>query len=235
MSSEELRRKNRDLENEIRAAKRRVRALESNLASLREAFASISQDNDRFERREQDRLAQEGDVRQELLGLTGELGNAVFLMDRSQTMGTSGRWDEAVSTLKTWLQHLPVQNAAVIAFGGGQLEAFPARDYARRSAGEFTSVLSALDTIKTGGSTNTHEAIEQAFRYDDLDAVILFTDGRPDGKYGSKDVLELVENLRFFRPNVKVHVIGVGDYFDGPMKRFLLGLREAGGGKFIGQ
>lgn len=237
-----LREQSQSLEDEIGLSKNRVRELEkeaqaseSQIRELETKIAAVSNANARFELQEQDRLAREGDVRQELLGLTGEMGNAVFLMDRSQTMGESGRWAEAVSTLKTWLQHLPVQNAAVIAFGGGQLEAFPSRDYARRSAGEFTSVLAELDGLETGGATNTHEAIEQAFRYDDLDAVILFTDGRPDGKYGAKDVLELVENLREFRPNVKLHVIGVGDYFDGPMKRFLLGLREAGGGKFIGQ
>ena len=232
---EELVAINEQLRSQLSLERAEVDSLKLKQLKMDERIDKLADTNSQFEELEQRRTVQEGGVRQELLGLSGSLRNVVFLMDRSQTMGQSGRWQEAVETLKTWLRHLPVENAAVIAFHGGRLDSFPARDYAGRDAGEFEAILDDVGDLTTGGSTNTYEAVEQAFRYDDLDSIILFTDGRPDGKYGVADVLKMVAIERKRRPNVVLHVIGVGDYFDGPMKRFLLGLREAGGGKFIGQ
>ncbi len=219
---------------ELRAQIAKIDDLTNQIAALELAASLNAEEQDR-------RTEEQGQIRSQLLGLEGSLGKVVFLLDRSQTMGQSGRWDEAVNTISKWIEHLPIAEAAVIMFSGNTLEAVPSRGYADRRAGGLDALVTQLEDVRTGGSTNTYEAIEAAFRYDDLNTIILFTDGRPDGsRHGTSDVLELVVRERQRRLDahgldIKLHVVGVGDYFDQKTKDFLLELRNRGGGKFIGQ
>ncbi len=215
--------------------------LQAQVAMITDQIAALELTASRNAEEQDRRTEEQGRIRSQLLGLEGSLGKVVFLLDRSQTMGQSGRWDEAVNTISKWIEHLPIGQAAVIMFSGNTLETVPSRGYADRRAGGLDAMVTQLEDVKTGGSTNTYQAIEAAFRYDDLNTIILFTDGRPDGsRHGTSDVLELVVRERQRRLDahgldIKLHVVGVGDYFDQKTKDFLLELRNRGGGKFIGQ
>ena len=194
-----------------------------------------------------------GEIRRELLGIPGSVENVVFVVDRSSSMARSGRWEDARSTIAAWIEHLPVAKAAMIVFGSDVRVIPSALDStANRLPGsvdlpELTdstrrALIQELDSLAPDGQTRTARAIRRAMEFRGFDCVILFTDGAPDASEEGLSVgdprvavLELVRQLRRSSPNVRMHVVGIGDYFNATMRDFLLGVAREGNGAFIGR
>lgn len=84
----------------------------------------------------------------------------------------------------------------------------------------------AIEPLKPGGGTNIHDALEQAFRDQDVDTIYLLTDGEPSaGAITNVDDLA-AEVQRWNRVRqVVIHTIGIG--VDGPLLKRLA--TESGG------
>jgi predicted nucleic acid-binding Zn-ribbon protein len=188
----------------------------------------------------------EAELRRQLLGLDGELGRVVFVLDRSGSMDVKdkrtgrNRWQDAISTIDAWLRYLAVDEAALVVFSGG-IDVFPPDgrwvSLSKEGAGPL---LEGLKDLSPMGATNTLEALRRAYRYPEVKVIILFTDGAPDsGKDGgvgtADDILRFVANQKAAGLNVRIHTVGIGDYFSPRMRDFLLQLSGETGGTFIGR
>lgn len=127
-------------------------------------------------------------ISKEISGLKGELKKVVILFDVSWSMKEDAiRWDNAVTTVDTWLKHLPFEEVALITFGNG-VEVFPKEhSFLPISADEGqvnrNLISNYLNRIAKNGKrecTNTYLALKTAYaRYKEADMIILFTDGKP--------------------------------------------------------
>jgi hypothetical protein len=90
------------------------------------------------------------------------------------------------------------------------------------------------------GGTNTLAALRRAYGYPGAEVIILFTDGAPDtGRDGgvgtSDDILQFVKDQKAAGSKLRIHTVGIGDYFSPRMSEFLLRLSGETGGTFIGR
>lgn len=206
----------------------------------------------------------EGSLRQELLSLRGPMSNVVILLDRSASMKDSGRWDDALRVIESWIEHLPIERCAVIAFGS-DCQAIPA-------LGEFVDVGGSSETapsararllrhvraLEPGGETAMVEALEWAYQFPGVDTLILFTDGEPldprranprkainprreaelsSGERRRIARVQVEEALALSRKHahIPINVVAVGDYFADWKAQFLLGLARNTHGAFLGR
>ena len=180
----------------------------------------------------------EGAVRAELLGLKPPLNKVVFVVDRSSSMNEAKeavkRWEDCIQTIKTWINSLPVQKAALIVFGD-DIKVYPQDEKSMlRLPERAIELTNALDNLQPKGGTKTQAALWKAYSsYDNIDAIILFTDGAPDE--GIDSVLTFVDEMARQKPNTRIYTVGIGDYFNGQMGRFLREVSKRTGGTFIGR
>jgi hypothetical protein len=192
-------------------------------------------------------LIEEGRHNRELVGLTGKLDRVAILFDASGSMrqaantGGSDRWAEAQQLAGTWLQHLNVQQCVLIVFSS-TVRTFPddgsladlrgAGGKAKREA-----LLQHVKTVTPEGWTNTYEALRKAYQYD-IDAILLFSDGAPStsttGLFDPAVVQQIYELCRA-HPNIRVHTIGLGNYFDQNASTFLRSVAKITNGTFRGK
>lgn len=190
-----------------------------------------------------------GGIGQELLGFPGALNRVVFVIDRSQSMTTGNRWEEAKQTIKAYIKHLPVSHTALVVFGS-DVKTIPSSLHRTQNqlwntqplpamTPEIRQVLTQeLDSINPQGETRTRRALHRAMEFENLDAIILFTDGAPDSIDGGdsrQSVMELVRNWSKEHPEAHIHTVGIGDYFNESMRDFLLGIARATKGGFVGK
>jgi hypothetical protein len=181
-----------------------------------------------------------------LLGLDGELDRVVFVLDRSGSMDVNdrrtgrNRWQDAISTIDAWLRYLAVDEAALVVFSAG-VDVFPPDgrwvSISKEGAGPL---LEGLKDLSPMGPTNTLEALRRAYRYSRVKVIILFTDGAPDygmdgGGGTADDILQFVASQKSAGLDVRIHTVGIGDYFKPQMRDFLLRLSGDTGGTFIGR
>lgn len=181
---------------------------------------------------EEIRLTQ-GVVNQQLLGISGSLDRAVFVFDRSFSMNSDNRWEFTRQTMRIWLEMLPVREAAVVVFNDEVLQ-FPPGQKALLplTAANRERLASSLDGLVPTGRTDTAGALQKAYQYEPIDAIILFTDGAPDD---SERVTNVVSKMVARFPGTRIHVVGLGDYFNEDFGRFLKNLASQTGGAFIGR
>lgn len=194
----------------------------------------------------------EAQLRQELLGLEGSMNSVVFVVDRSASMAQSGRWDSAVKTVLDWIEHLPIKKVALVTFGGDvetvpeEIGASPAwrpdtREIPDASVEHRRRLATFLRELKPSGATRTADGLRRAMDFRGADAFILFTDGAPDSFDGGRSgdpreqVMMVISQWVSAAPGRRVHVVGIGDYFKGSMRDFLLNAAKAGSGTFIGR
>ena len=179
----------------------------------------------------------EGAVRAELLGLKPPLNKVVFVVDRSSSMNEKEgvkKWEDCIQTIKTWINSLPVQNAALIVFDD-DIKVFPSDGKPMFKLPEDSIKLTnELDNLQPKGGTKTQAALWKAYSsYGDIDAIILFTDGAPEE--GIDSVLTFVDEMARQKPNTRIYTVGIGDYLNGQMGRFLREASKRTGGTFIGR
>lgn len=186
----------------------------------------------------------EGGVRRELIGLKGKDGKlrrVAILFDASFSMKQGGRWDKARSVMEVWLKYLDIDAGALVVFNT-DVKVFPANGTLLLFSGAGTSnrdkLCQFLAAVEPVGGTNTLAALQRAYSYPDLDAILLFTDGAPnDGRGAVFDpkVAEKIYVLCQSHRDVPINAVGLGDYFKPDLSHFLLKIAEITGGTFLGR
>lgn len=232
----------RSIEQATSLAREAERQAASSAAELGALTARLHEDVADANRQLQEMEKVQRGINQQLLGITGSLEDVVFVIDRSQSMSKDGRWDDAKRTIRAWIEHLPVERAAMVVFGSSvtaipdSTALVPIEGLLRR---EFAS---QLDQIDPAGSTLTLKAMQRAMRFESPDAIILFTDGNPERASGDRSpadqreaIYRLVDDYHANNPETRVHTVGIGDYFNPRMSEFLVSLAQRTGGTFIGR
>lgn len=193
------------------------------------------------------RLALESRVNRELLGLRGNLKRVAFLFDASGSMkeqGTTGedRWAQAQSIAAIWLQHLEVDECVLIVFST-DVHTFPSDGTMLRVRGpqgeaNRNQLLKHLKSVRPEGWTNTLDALRSAYKYPNIDAIILFSDGAPtrgnSGKFDPR-LAEEIYGLCRQHANIPINSVGLGNYFDPDMGTFLRSVARHTSGTFRGR
>jgi hypothetical protein len=188
------------------------------------------------------RVAKEKTLNRELVGLRGGLRRVAILFDSSGSMGQSGRWEEVQRIASTWLDYLDVDECVLIVFSS-EATAFPADGTMIRVSGpqgdaNRVRMMTHLRSVKPEGWTNTLAAMRKAYEYENLDTIILFSDGAPtdqDGNDFNAQVAEQIYALCRQHSDIPVNAIGLGDYFDEALSTFLRTVAHTTGGTFLGR
>jgi hypothetical protein len=235
----------------------RDKSLEETLAKLKRAaelFQGLRAEKEQLkqqlsaaELQRHAQLIEEGRNNRELVGLSGRLERVAVLFDASGSMrqaATSGggdRWAEAQQIAGTWLKHLNVQQCVLIVFSS-QVHTFPQDGTLadlRGPAGKAKreALLQHVKSVTPNGWTNTHAALRKAYEYK-IDSILLFSDGAPtetDSGVFDPAVAQKIYALCRTRPNIPIHTIGLGNYFDQNASTFLQSIAKITGGTFRGR
>jgi hypothetical protein len=239
------------------ALSERDKQAEEYLAKLKRAaelFQGLKTENQQLEHalsaaelKRQQQLIEEGRRNRELLELNGRLERVAILFDASGSMkqavanATNDRWVEAQQIASTWLEHLPVQQLVLIVFAS-EVRTFPADGSLADVRGQDgnakrSALMQNLKGVTPDGWTNTLDALRKAYQYD-VDTILLFSDGAPSppnsGRFDPAVARQIYELCRA-HPNIPIHTIGLGNYFDQNASTFLRTVAKITGGTFRGR
>jgi hypothetical protein len=223
-----------------------MRATQNDRDNARRQLSQLQ--NDRDDARRQ--LSQMQKELKAFVGLRGVMQGVVFIFDTSGSMDNE-HFPEYIDLLKRWVLSLSFEQFNVIQFNsdvtvwseGGMR---PGTVENRRAA------LAFIDTFKPQKLTNTLEAMKRAFAMQNVDTIILFTDGSPvlfrDGKpvtgdngkfiFGDRPMEQVRQWLRDHNTprRVIVNTVATGDYVtDVKFGEFLRTIARENGGEFIGR
>ena len=190
-----------------------------------------------------------------VIGLKGKMQNVVFVVDRSESLGrgpdAQARFDDCKKLLAAWIDTLAFKEFNVVQFnnlvdvpGGWQGKLVDGTDQNRQQAVQY------VHSLQAAGTTNTMGALQHALGLPGVDAVVLFSDGWPDGPNGrtptdtaGKDRATdwILDYLRDHnrdsrdRPKVTINTVAVGNYLNTVYGNFLQNIAKENGGVFIGR
>ncbi|HEY0172305.1 MAG TPA: VWA domain-containing protein [Pyrinomonadaceae bacterium] len=158
--------------------------------------------------------------------------NLVFLVDVSGSMDSPAKLPLVKSSLRTLAEQLrPRDRVAVVVYAGASGLALPSTTGDRRD-----EIISAVERLKAGGSTNGGSGIQLAYRVAEenfirggTNRVILATDGDFNvGVTGDEQLVALIEEKRRGGVFLSVLGFGAGNYNDSAMER----LADKGDGNY---
>jgi Ca-activated chloride channel family protein len=158
--------------------------------------------------------------------------NLVFLVDVSGSMGEPNKLPLVKSSLRTLAEQLrPRDRVAVVTYAGASGLALPSTTGDRRG-----EILSAVDRLQSGGSTNggsgirlAYEVAQQNFIRGGTNRVILATDGDFNvGVTSETELVGLIEEKRRGGVFLSVLGFGSGNYNDSLMEK----LADRGNGNY---
>lgn len=171
-----------------------------------------------------------------LLGINTDQKSFVIVVDLSGSMDAYANL--MIRSVLEILQPLDDSNEFAIlgysGMGSTRIMTFPSASRMATGSAENLSRAAAFTrnlADNFGGSTPTHGALLRALQYP-ADAVILISDGAPDGNPATimEDVSRLNARLR-----KEIHTVALGDYTgDRDLVLFLQGLARRNGGDFVG-
>ncbi|MBC8352122.1 MAG: hypothetical protein H8E66_09030 [Planctomycetes bacterium] len=201
------------------------------------------------ERKFQQQLLVETRINRELIGINGKLQRVAVVFDASGSMkeaagngGGGDRWQEAQQIARTWLQHLDVDECVLIVYSS-DVRTFPedgSLAKVRGDGGETArnQLLEHLTGVEPKGWTNTLEALRKAYTYEDVDSMILFSDGAPTnpnlGRF-DQGVADEIYALCRDHEGIPINTVGLGNYFDADLGTFLRTVASTTGGTFLGR
>lgn len=149
--------------------------------------------------------------------------NLVFLVDVSGSMRSKDKLELAKSSLKLLTKNLRKQDTvSMVVYAGRTQVELPA------TAGNKTStILSAIDRLTAGGSTNGEAALKlayneaaQHFKKDGINRILLMTDGDFNvGMSSNKDIIDMVEQQRKRGISLSTLGFGTGNYNEHMMEQ----------------
>jgi len=181
-------------------------------------------------------------INQELVGIRGGLKRVAILVDASGSMQQDNRWIVVRDIVAGWLGHFDVDECALIIFNA-DVKAFPPSGMLNVSGDQGDArrqwLIDRLAGEKPGGWTNTVAALTKAYEYENLDSILLFTDGNPSSAASAAYNAEHVQAIYALIDaqagrKIPVNTIGLGD--DAPeLSAFLRTLARKTGGTFLGR
>lgn len=224
----------------------RLRRAADLFKNLRAEKVTLEEQLSSAELRFRQQTARETVVNRELVGLRGNLRRVAIVFDASGSMKEKGatggdRWADAQRFASTWLQHLDVDECVLIVFSS-DVRTFPANGTMVNIGGETgaekrAELMAQLQAVEPAGWTNTLDALRKAYTYQDLDTIILFSDGAPTNANSGRfdpQVAEQIYALCRQHPNIPINTIGLGNYFDQNLATFLRTVAEITNGTFRG-
>jgi predicted nucleic acid-binding Zn-ribbon protein len=195
-------------------------------------------------------LLRANEVGRYFVGLSKEDKKVLFVVDHSGSMaapvlrsasskGIQDRWQDVTMAIRAWLTKIPSIDSAALILFSSRVRAFPS-DYSLvkmdRLDGSATErgaeLTNELEKVEPVGGTNLVEAMELALsQYRDVDAIVLFTDGRPTGERESdnssasalcRKILDNLERAQSTGAVPRIYVVALGDYFDDEFGKFLV-------------
>ncbi|HEX8284671.1 MAG TPA: VWA domain-containing protein [Pyrinomonadaceae bacterium] len=158
--------------------------------------------------------------------------NLVFLIDVSGSMDSPNKLPLVKLSLRTLAEQLrPRDRVAIVTYAGASELVLPS------TAGDrFGEIASAVERLKTGGSTNGSSGIQLAYRIAQenfirggANRVILATDGDFNvGVTGDAELVSLIEEKRRGGVSLSVLGVGTGNLNDSAMER----LADKGDGNY---
>jgi hypothetical protein len=242
-----------ELETQLAARDKTVEEYLAKLKRATELFQGLAAEKKQLQQqlseselRRQAELLEEARNNRELIGLTGKLERVAVLFDASGSMrnasssGDGDRWAEAQQIAANWLQHLNVQRCVLIVFSS-DVRAFPddgSLADLRGAGGKVRRdlLLRHVRDVSPDGWTNTYDALRKAYQYD-IDSILLFSDGAPSKSTSGvfePEVAQQIYTLCRQHPNIPVHTIGLGNYFDQNASTFLRSVAKITNGTFRG-
>jgi hypothetical protein len=218
------------------------RMLALKVEALQTQLANALDDLDKADQQLDQQREREATLNRELVGLRGDLKRVAILFDASGSMSKSGRWDEVQKIAATWLDHLEVDECVLIVFSTNVVSFPPDGSWLRVSGPQGREnrgrMMGYLESVQPAGLTNTLAAMQQAYQYEGLDTIILFSDGAPtepdSGTFSSAAARQIYDLCRQ-HPEIPVNAIGLGNYFDQNFATFLRSVASLTGGTFIGR
>ena len=254
VARDESKTKVQQLETQLAARDKTTEEYLAKLKRATELFQGLRVEKEQLQRalskaelQRQAELLEEGNNNRELVGLTGRLERVAILFDASGSMrqaatsGGSDRWAESQQIAATWLKHLNVQQCVLIVFSS-EVRTFPDDGSLADLRGEGgkakrDSLLQHVKAVSPDGWTNTYDALRKAYQYD-VDSILLFSDGAPSqptsGVFDPAVAQQIYELCRA-HPNIPIHTIGLGNYFDQNASTFLRSVAKISGGTFRGR
>lgn len=232
---------------EIAGLKKQLNGVMRELAREREA---AGRDHAAGQRELAQARGQLADLENELagaVGLGGQMKGVVFIFDTSESMATD-RFKEYTGLLKSWVRHLRFERFNVIRFGS-DVQAWSASGLQDSVGQKRDEALAFIDTFQPKGQTNTLAALRKALEDENVDTIILFSDGEPyrfqDGQpvlgrngkpiRGREAIQEVHEYLREHGRGTVVNTVGMGNYLNQEYGKFLQDVARAHHGVFIGR
>lgn len=191
----------------------------------------------------------------DVLGFNGRFENVVFIIDISHSMThvkdpdrkgyknakfRPARWNRVKKEIVTWARNLRMKSLRVVLFHSDVIEhpgngGFYGMEGEDRAA-SVAAIATLLEEVEPNLATNTLGAFEAAYKYPNIDTMILFTDGRPlVGGRDVDDVIADVQSLVRIHADIPVNVVGIGEYFEKSFADFLRDIADTTGGEFIGR
>ncbi len=221
-------------------AKKKLLALQ--VEALKTQLANALDDLEGAEKKVAEQRVREAMLNRELVGLRGDLKRVAILFDSSGSMSQSGRWNEVQRIASTWLDHLEVDECVLIVFSS-DVVSFPSDGSLLPVSGSEgrpnrQRLMEYLKAVKPEGWTNTLAAMQKAYQYENLDTILLFSDGAPttanSGTFDTRAVQQIY-NLCRQHPDIPINAIGLGNYFDQDFATFLRTMATLTNGTFIGR
>ena len=150
-------------------------------------------------------------------------GNLVFLIDVSGSMADANKLPLVVASMKMLAGRLkPVDRVSIVVYAGASGVVLTPT-----SGSEIGAILSALDLLQAGGSTNGGEGIELAYRLaaeafieGGVNRVVLATDGDFNvGVTSQGELVRLIEEKAKSGIFLTVLGFGMGNYKDGNLEQ----------------
>lgn len=142
--------------------------------------------------------------------------NLVFLVDVSGSMNSKDKLEMAKASLKMLTKQLRSQDTiSLITYAGNTEVVLPAT-----SGDQTATILSAIDRLSAGGSTNGEAAIKlayqqakQNFKKDGINRILMLTDGDFNvGVSSTDDMLDIIKRNRDEGVSLSTFGFGTGNY-----------------------
>ena len=215
--------------NQLAALPPDLQQLPDQFAKLKEQYQNLDRERgeatNRTAKLQQDLIdaeSREFVIRREITGLpSGRIKRVVILLDTSSSMQNSTAWDDAKRLVRVWLTYLPIEECVLVNFNS-EVQVFPPpkegflrlRDSTQGVIAEKQALLLAtLDQIKLGTYTDTLTAFKTAYSFQQVDLILLFTDGRPKTQFEAPErLVPKIYALVDQHKSIPILAVGLGDY-----------------------
>ena len=154
------------------------------------------------------------------------------MVDRSGSMQKGERWDQARQIIEKWMMHLPVKEAAPIVYNQTTYCYPRSKTFLELNDDNRHRLIERLRRLQPEGKTRTLKALRQAYAYEGVDTIMLFTDGKPSDSEVA--IFEFIDSHQ--DRGIVINAVALGSYSDKQETfEFLTALAERTCGSYRGR